>query len=253
MKKEEKQKNLYLRQTILQHDDRFTMKIMGIDSSSPQGSVALFEGGRVLAQAEVDKKSALSNQILNLIDTVLKESKTPLEDVDGFCLTTGPGSFTGLRVGASLLKGLLIATSKPFIKIDTLEAIALRAMPTSNNICAILDAKKKEVYTACFREIDGTLKRLTPDRAVAPDQLCREIKEPTVFIGNGLDSYGDLLVSRLGNNFLSAHKKLPYTVAACAARLAENHFDQEKLFDLDKLNIKYVRKSEAELNFAGTE
>ena len=131
--------------------------------------------------------------------------------------------------------------------------LPLRAIPTGHNICAILDAKKKEVYTASFREVDGTLKRLTPDRAVTPDQLCQEIEEPTVFIGNGLDSYGDLLASRLGNNFLPAQNNLLYTVAACAARLAENHFDQEKLFDLDKLNIKYVRKSEAELNLAGTE
>jgi tRNA threonylcarbamoyladenosine biosynthesis protein TsaB len=226
------------------------MKIMGIDSSTPQGSVAILEDGRILAQAEVDKNSTFSNQILNLIDTVLSKSNTGLENVDGFCLTTGPGSFTGLRVGASVLKGLILATSKPFVKIDTLEATALRATPADNVICAVLDAKKKELYTASFRGDNGALERITPDRAIVPEELCQEIKEPTIFIGNGLDSYGDLLASRLEGNFLRAPTKLPYTVAACAVRLVENHFDDEKLFDLNELNIKYVRKSEAELNFA---
>ena len=127
------------------------MIIMGIDSSTPQSSVALVKDGRILHQAEVDIYTTVSNQIFVLIDKVLMASGVKLVDLDGFCLTTGPGSFTGLRVGASILKGLLLATSKPFVKIDTLEAVAFRAMPRDNKICAILDAKKKEVYTACFQ------------------------------------------------------------------------------------------------------
>ena len=173
------------------------MMLMGIDSSTPQSSVALVKDGRIVDQAEVDVNATFSNQILALIDKVLVTSGTKLEDLDGFCLTTGPGSFTGLRVGASVLKGLLLVTSKPFVKIDTLEAVALRAMPTDSRICAILDAKKKEVYTAHFRPNGETLERLTPDRALTPNQLCQEIKEPTIFIGNGLDSYNLLLTSQL--------------------------------------------------------
>ncbi len=108
------------------------------------------ENGQILAQAEVGNNSAFSNQILKLLDTVLNESKSRLEDVHGFCLTTGPGSFTGLRVGASLLKGLVLATSKPFVKIDTLEATAFRATPSNNNICAVLDAKKRSCIQPLF-------------------------------------------------------------------------------------------------------
>ena len=223
---------------------------MGIDSSTPQSSAALLRDGQILDQAEVSKNSTLSNQILYLVDKVLTKSGTSFNDIDGLCLTTGPGSFTGLRVGASLVKGLLLATSKPFVKISTLEATALQAMPSNDNICAILDAKKKEVYTACFQPNSGGLARLTPDQAVTPDQLCKEIKEPTIFIGNGLDSYGALLVERLGANFKSTHKVAPFTVAACAARLAEKHFESDKCFDLSQLNIKYIRKSEAELKYS---
>jgi len=141
----------------------------------------------------------------------------------------------------------LLATSKPFVKIDTLEAIALRAMPTNKKICTILDAKKKELYTACFHPTSEIPERLSLDRALTPNQLCQEIKEPTIFIGNGLDSYGDFLASKLKEKFLSKPDNHLYTVAACAARIAEKRFESEKTNDLGSLRIKYVRKPEAEL------
>ena len=114
---------------------------MGIDSSTPLSSVALVTDGQVIEQAQVDPNK-VSNQVLVMIDKILVSARTKLSDLDGFCLTVGPGSFTGLRIGASILKGLLLATSKPFVKIDTLESIALRAIPTNKKICTILDAKK---------------------------------------------------------------------------------------------------------------
>jgi tRNA threonylcarbamoyladenosine biosynthesis protein TsaB len=225
------------------------MILMGIDSSIPQASVALLSDGQVLAQAEVVKNATASNQVLFLIDKVLTSSGINLQNLDGFCLTTGPGSFTGLRVGASILKGLLLATSKPFVKIDTLEALALKAMPTSNKICAILDARKKEIYTASFHGKGDVLERLTPDRALTPSQLCQEIKEPTIFIGTGLDPYGSFLTSQLGEKFIPTKSKCSDTVAACATRLAENCFETKKTTHLNELTIKYVRKPEAELKF----
>ena len=221
---------------------------MGIDSSTPQASVALLKDGQVLAQTKIDVSATVSNQILFLIDQVLTASSIKLMNLDGFCLTTGPGSFTGLRVGASILKGLLLATAKPFVKIDTLEALALQAMPTNNKICSILDARKKEVYAATFFANDGDLESLTPDRALTPNNLCQEINTPTVFIGNGLDNYGAFLKSQLGLNFIPT-KKVEDTVATCAARLAEKRFKNTKTTNLDELTIKYVRKSEAELKF----
>ena len=229
------------------------MMIMGIDSSIPRASIALLKNGEILNQAEVGTNATASNQVLFLIDKVLTSSGADLQNLDGFCLTTGPGSFTGLRVGASILKGLLLATSKPFVKIDTLEALALQAVPTSNKICAILDARKKELYTASFCGSGDILERLTPDRAITPNQLCQEIKEPTVFVGTGLDSYSSLLATQLGENFIPKQSKCADTLAACAARLAQNCFENKKTTNLDELTIKYVRKSEAELKLTEKE
>jgi len=207
------------------------------------------KNGKILSQVDIDTTSTVSSRILFLIDKVLKSTNVNLMNLDGFCLTTGPGSFTGLRVGASILKGLLLATSKPYVKIDTLEAIALQAMPTSNKICAILDARKKEVYSAQFFKNDGILERLTPDRALSPNQLCKEITGPTVFVGNGLNLYSSLLTSELGSKYISTKNKVTDTVAACAARLAESRFKDTKTTKLSDLTIKYVRKPEAELKF----
>ena len=200
--------NFLIESAVLQQNDSSIMKILGIDSSIPQGSVALLEHERVLAQANIQENSTYSDQILGVVDRVLGETGTNLEGVDGFCLTVGPGSFTGLRVGASLVKGLVLATEKPFVGVDTLEAIALLGTSTKNQICAILDARKKEVYSARFRLTEGTLERLSPDRAMPPEELCQEVTEPTVFVGSGLDTYSDLLSSQLESNFLLAPKKI---------------------------------------------
>jgi tRNA threonylcarbamoyladenosine biosynthesis protein TsaB len=244
--------NFLIEWAVLQQNDSSIMKILGIDSSIPLGSVALLEDERVLAQANIQENSTYSDQILGVVDRVLGETGTDLECVDGFCLTVGPGSFTGLRVGASLVKGLVLATEKPFVGVSTLEAVALLGTSTKNQICAILDARKKEVYSARFRLNEGTLERLSPDRAMSPEELCQEVTEPTVFVGSGLDTYSDLLSSQLESNFLLAQKKNTSTVAACAVRLAGKRFDTEKCFDLGALTIKYIRQSEAELKFAQT-
>ncbi|MBT6346635.1 MAG: tRNA (adenosine(37)-N6)-threonylcarbamoyltransferase complex dimerization subunit type 1 TsaB [Nitrospina sp.] len=221
-----------------------TMILLGLDASTPKGSVALLQDGEIIAESVAD--SAFSDQLLVLIDTVLNALEGGLDKVDGFCVTTGPGSFTGLRVGVSLIKGLVLATEKPFWGINTLEAYANLVQPTSHPISPILDARKKEVYTARFKYIDDELVRETPDQAVSPQELCEQTQEPTVFFGGGLEPYSELLASQLGDKFIASTQN--HTVAASATLLAYHRFRENPCFDLDTLNIHYVRKSEAELN-----
>ncbi|MEE9258739.1 MAG: tRNA (adenosine(37)-N6)-threonylcarbamoyltransferase complex dimerization subunit type 1 TsaB [Nitrospinaceae bacterium] len=224
---------------------------MGIDASIPRGSVALLENNHILSQQSLDSLPSYSNRLLPLIDRVFSETGTSLNDVDGFCITHGPGSFTGLRVGVSLVKGFVLATEKPFMGVDTLEAVASLAGPVAHPVCAILDARKKQVYAGFFKFEDGLITRISTDRAVEPEMLCEEISEPTLFVGSGLDTYAGLLSAKLGSRFLTGPGTGPNTVAAGAAILAERRFEENKSFDLTQLTIKYVRKSEAELNFTG--
>ncbi len=204
------------------------------------------DDGKIIAESV--GSSAFSDQLLVLIDNVLKKLEGGLEKVNGFCVTTGPGSFTGLRVGVSLVKGLVLATEKPFWGINTLEAYANLVKPVSQPISPILDARKKEVYTARFRFDNEKLVRETPDQAVSPQELCDLTQEPTVFLGGGVEPYRDLLFSQLGENFIEQAPVKNQTIAASATLLAFNQFRATPCFDLDALTIHYVRKSEAELN-----
>ena len=226
------------------------MRILGIDSSVPQGSVALLENNHIISEVSSNQSSGNhSDGLLRMVDDVLSEARYKIADIDGFSVTQGPGSFTGLRVGVSLVKGFVLFSEKPAQGIDTLEAAAACPEPTGHPICAILDARKKEVYCAFFRYEGNQLKRTTPDQAIAPDELCKMVLEPTVFTGSGLETYGEYFSSRLGSLFIDNKKAIRHSVAASAALLARPHLKNHPCFDLGELKIKYVRKSEAELNF----
>ena len=222
------------------------MILLGLDASTPKGSVALLMDGQIIAESVAS--STFSDQLLVLMDEVLGKLDRGLEEVDGFCVTTGPGSFTGLRVGVSLIKGLVLATEKPFWGINTLEAYANLVKPVSQPISPILDARKKEVYTARFKYTSEKLVRETPDQAVSPQELCDLTQEPTIFLGSGVGPYREFLSSRLGNKFIDQAPVKNQTIAASAVQLAFNQFRASPCFDLDALTIHYVRKSEAELN-----
>ena len=222
------------------------MIILGLDASTPKGSVALLDGECIIAESI--SSSTFADQFLVMVDEVLEKIEGGLERVDGFCVTTGPGSFTGLRVGVSLIKGLVLATDKPFWGINTLEAYANLVKPASQPICPVLDARKKEVYTARFKYTGEHISRVTPDQAVSPQELCDLTQEPTIFLGGGLEPYGETLSSKLGDSFIAQAQIKNQTVAASAVQIAFNQFRNSPSFDLDTLAIHYVRKSEAELN-----
>ena len=224
------------------------MKVLGIDSSVPRGSVALLENNQIISETSLEGRANHSDGLLLTLDRLLSQNRFRIEDIGGFGITTGPGSFTGLRVGVSLVKGFVLAREIPFKGIDTLEAVAGCAKPDSEPICALLDARKKEVYCAFFNYEGSHLRRLTEDAAISPEALCDQISEPTVFIGSGLETYGEFLYRKLGAWFIDGSKAERHTVAASAALMAKPFLDRNPCLDLDELKIKYVRKSEAEIN-----
>lgn len=224
------------------------MRILSIDSSSPHGSVALLENDQILSQTSLPKSASFSNSLLSLVDKVLSDAQYDLNDVEGFSLTTGPGSFTGLRVGVSLVKGFILATQKPFVGVSTLHALAALVEPTPYQVCPLLDARKKEVYAAFFKYDGGQLKRQSLDSVMSPQVLAEKVTEPTVFIGPGLECYGKYLSQTLGSLFVKEAKIRNCSSAAGAALVASARFEEQKSLDLNSLKIHYVRKSEAEIN-----
>lgn len=225
------------------------MRILGIDSSSPECSIALLENEKILSQASGGRNSSYSDHLLKMVNGVLYKAGLALNDIDGFAVTTGPGSFTGLRVGVSLVKGFILAAEKPFVGVDTMEAMAALASPTDFQICPVLDARKGEVYNAIFYRRKDRLIRISENSVAPPEKLCAEITEPTIFLGSGLAAYRRLFSEKLGPLFEENEENNDHSVAASAAVLASGRFEEKNSYDLSSLKINYVRKSEAELNY----
>ncbi|MGP0630642.1 tRNA (adenosine(37)-N6)-threonylcarbamoyltransferase complex dimerization subunit type 1 TsaB [Nitrospina sp. 32_T5] len=227
------------------------MRILAIDSSTPQCSVALLQDQNILQELTSQGKPAFSNRLLELVNRVLTDNKVRLEEMDGFAVTTGPGSFTGLRVGISLLKGFVLATEKPFLGVGTFDAWAATVETEKEALCAVLDARKKEVYAARFSRGQNQWTRDMEDRVLAPEALCGCIERPTLFVGPGATVYQNVFREKLGDCFLTEETAQVRSVAAGAALWAATRFERERSYDLNTLKIQYIRKSEAELNYKG--
>ncbi len=225
------------------------MVLLGLDSSTPQASVALLKNQDILSEQFQSQDCSLSGQILLMVDTVLSKAQKRFEDIDGFVVTTGPGSFTGLRVGISVIKGFVLSSEKPFVGVGSLDAFAAKVKPDPKPVCVILDARKCEVYASFFKVSDGSLIKVSEDCALSPEALGERVQEPTLFYGTGVAAYRDRLQSVLGNKFIDSVDVYPGSVASFAVLQAINDFENKQSFNLNSLKINYVRKSEAEIKF----
>jgi tRNA threonylcarbamoyladenosine biosynthesis protein TsaB len=151
------------------------------------------------------------------------------------------------------VKGLAFATGKPVAGVSTLDVLASQIAPTSHLICPILDARKKEVYTAFYRYEEGSsLKRLSSDQALRPEDLAKKIKEQTIFLGSGVKSYGDFLLNSLPS--LAIFPPGPFHVPH-GSMVAKSGFELLKKgehLNLSAFTPIYIRPSEAEMKWRET-
>jgi len=226
------------------------MKILGIDTSTSCGSVGLIEDKEVISEYLLNIQVTHSERLLGATEFVLRGARCSVEEIEGWAIALGPGSFTGLRIGVSTVKGLAFATGKPVAGIPTLDVIASQIAPTPYLICPILDARKKEVYTAFYRYGEGdSLRRQSEYRAISPDDLVRQIKERTIFVGDGAKTYGDLLLNRLGS--FASLPSSPFHVShgSMVARLGMELLKKGEHLNLSAFSPLYVRPSEAEMKW----
>ena len=226
------------------------MRVLGIETSTLQGGVALVDGHRVVCERTLSVQVTHSERLLPAIDAVLADAGTTLERLDGLAVSIGPGSFTGLRIGVSTVKGLAYATGLPVIGVPTLMAMAWLLPAAQYPICPLLDARKQEVYAALFRHTDAGLVQVWDDRAISPERLCPLIDEPTLFVGDGVGAYADLWRARLGDRMLQppvfAREPRPAIIAA----LGRERLERGERDDAERLVPRYLRPSEAELRRA---
>lgn len=223
------------------------MKVLAIETATMAGSVALVDGEELVSEYLLNIEVTHSERLLLAIDCVTRDAKIPIGDVDGFAISLGPGSFTGLRIGTSTIKGLAYATDKPVVGIPTLDALAHNLPLTDYLVCPLLDARKKEVYTALFkRDAENKLEKLTPDLALSPGDLLKMIREKVVFLGDGAKVYQSLIREELGDLALFSPLNLMLPRAANVARLSLEEFKKNNTLDLHTFTPHYVRRSEAE-------
>ena len=239
------------------------MRIVGIDTSSATASVALLEDGQLIAEqchpgsigghaaGLTGFKSNHAETLLPLIESVVRQAQISLPEVSGIALSIGPGSFTGLRIGLSTVKGLAYGWGIPVVGVSTLLAQAARVGEFDGVICPFLDARKHQVYAALFRKRHQELGRLTEDFLAPVEGVLDEVRGatgdmPCLFIGDGAHRYEELLLDALGSKARLCAEDSVSSCAAAVARLGMARLRRCEADDLGKLAPVYLRPSEAE-------
>jgi tRNA threonylcarbamoyladenosine biosynthesis protein TsaB len=226
------------------------VRILGVDTATWRASVGVVVDGEVAAEQSQLADSSHAVSLLPLIANVLRAAGCTIEELDGVAVSSGPGSFTGLRIGLSVAKGLGRATGAHVVGIPTLEALARTVADRRGAICAALDARKGEVYAACFDANDDHWRRLTPDLLLTPESLVGTLPAPCTVLGDAVQVYGDLLRTRLG----SRATLLPFDTYAprggVVATLGWERLRAGTAASLPELEPDYVRPPEAEVNAA---
>ena len=224
------------------------MNILSLDSTAEVSTVALCSDQRLIAEMTLNTGNTHSQTLLPIVEQILKISETSLDDVDIFACSTGPGSFTGVRIGAATLKGLAYGKDRPCVSVSTLEALAYNLIGFDGIICPVMNARRSQVYNALFECKNSRITRLCPDRALSIDELDRSLAEE--FPNEKIYLCGDGYSITERGFKLTSISQVPerlryasaYSVACCAI---EKYRCGESLTDATIAPI-YLRPSQAE-------
>ena len=222
------------------------MNILAVDTATESCSIACTSNRDVIIESTLQKKQTHSKHLFGIILSVLQLVGLRLDQLDGFAVTKGPGSFTGVRIGMSAVKGLSMATHKPIVGISTLEALAMQAATPSMLICPMIDARRKEIYSAGYRLTEGRLSLASREQVMVPSQFLSRIDEPSVFVGSGALSYRQQIADILGEFAHFAPRGQHVIRASTVAWLSLARFRQSHYDHLAEFTPTYLRKSDAE-------
>ncbi len=222
------------------------MKILGVDTSTPIGSIALIDSDNLVAEHTLDIVQAHSSRLMPAIDSVLKWGNITVDDLDGCAVGIGPGSFTGIRIGVATIKSICFAVDKPIVGVSTLEAIAYNLRGSNSIICPLLDARRSEIYGAIF-EGNTKWQRLSEDLCLPIDDFLERIKADTTsdysihFVGDGLETYRDVVRENLGERVHFADTIFNVPRGATVAYLGAQRLQQGDCDNYWSLAPNYVR------------
>jgi tRNA threonylcarbamoyladenosine biosynthesis protein TsaB len=222
--------------------------VLGIETATPRGSVALCSNGAVLGELSLTNPRSHSERLLPSVETLLKAASLTVKDLTAVSVSVGPGSFTGLRIGVAAAKGLAFSLGVPLFGIPTLEVLAANASPGRGPACAVIDARRGEVFAALFRSSGEKPVRVRRERIMTPAELAASLPPETLVLGDLPAELTDLLPSR-GKRRVSlapAHQNAPR--AAVVALRGETFLAEGRPSETQTLVPLYLRPSDAEAN-----
>ncbi|MDH7500593.1 MAG: tRNA (adenosine(37)-N6)-threonylcarbamoyltransferase complex dimerization subunit type 1 TsaB [candidate division NC10 bacterium] len=225
------------------------MIVLGINTSTLEGSVALMSDRGLISEYFLNVESTHSERLLPSIDLLLREGRLQFQDLSGIAVAIGPGSFTGLRIGLASAKGLALASSLPLLGIPTLEAMARNLPFCRYPICPMLNARKGEVYWALYRFEQGNLMQVEAGGASLPGEVAKRIQGETVFLGDGAVEYGEQIRRILKEKALFAPIALRNARASVVAEMGMERLRRGERDDPATLVPQYMRRSEAEIKW----
>jgi tRNA threonylcarbamoyladenosine biosynthesis protein TsaB len=223
------------------------MNILGIDTSSKFLSLAIQKDNRLVFEVSVDSQSRLSDLLIPSIKKALKKGRLSLKTLHGFAVGIGPGSFTGLRVGITMIKALAFSLQKHIVGISSLDIIAQNIGSTPLQICPIVDAKRDNVFSCIYGIKNGNLIKKSKYLLINIRDLLKDIDTKTIFIGDGLKVFGDLIRKEKKTKAIFAAPSLWYPKASSLLTLACKAFRKQKFSDVDKLVPLYLYPKECQI------
>lgn len=225
------------------------MRILALDSSGLVATVAIIEDDQTIAEYTVNYKKTHSQTLLPMLDEIVKMTEFDLSTVDAIAVSGGPGSFTGLRIGAATAKGLGLALDKPLIHIPTVDGLAYNLYGTSGLICPIMDARRNQVYTGLYRFENDEFQVVEEQMAISVQELVEKLNqygEKVTFLGDGVPVYEKDLKNELQVEcgFVPAHMNRQR--AAAVGALGIKYFQQGKIETATEHRPDYLRLSQAE-------
>ncbi len=223
------------------------MLILAIETTAVTASAALVDENGIIANFNVNNKLTHSQKLLPMIDAVLVQSGYSIEDVELFCVSAGPGSFTGVRIGIATIKGLAFAHNIPCVTVSSLEALAYLNKNLGFVMCPVMDARRNEYYNALF---DADMNRIAPDRAISAQELEEELKaySGVILNGDGALKYYNWLENRLPNVRLAGEATLLQN--ACAVGMCGyEKYKKGEIISSSELSPVYLRKPQAEREY----
>jgi len=223
------------------------MKILAIDTSATTASAAIVEDGALVASAELRSKMTHSQTILPMVEDMLKNAALTLKDIGLMAANVGPGSFTGVRIGVAAVKGLCFADDIPCAPVSTLESMAYNfwGLPAENTVCAVMDARCAQVYTATFSVKGETVTRLTPDEAISIEELgnrLKKLEKSIILVGDG----AKLCYTTLGDTVPHLHLSPDHLRYQNAVGVAKAVTVSDKRCKAAALQPVYLRLPQAE-------